>query len=140
MTLEEAWFGFKADVYLFKVFQSHAWAHILKKKRKALDSMSKPPIFIGYCEYMKAYRLDPNTHYIFHIHVQFDSSPHDSFSILDDSHDFLIVDLTQDSSDANSSVENPAPVVTMPKWARTIVEEPTPFNQDLSPSTGSWDT
>ena len=74
ITPEEAWSGIKLDVSSFQVFGSYAWAHIPKKKRKALDKKSTPLIFVGYYGDMKAYRLiDPATHDVFfHTHVQFD--------------------------------------------------------------------
>ena len=62
----EAWCGRKPSVKHFKVFGCPAWARIPPQKRKALEPQSKPCIFVGYPNHLKAYKLmDPETREIF---------------------------------------------------------------------------
>ncbi|KAH9325685.1 hypothetical protein KI387_005863, partial [Taxus chinensis] len=91
---------------------------------------------------MRAYQiLDSDTHdVLFQTHVQFDEhfTPHDSSSSsmppssshLEDPFfeevDEEVIDVVEDLIPTN--------VVTMPKWARTIVSEATPFIEDLPPT------
>lgn len=81
------------------------------------------------------------THDIFfRTHFQFNehSSVPPSLSSLisqDDSHDTTLDVLdVEDTPIAPPDVVAPTPPVTMPKWARTAVEEATLFIQDLPPS------
>jgi hypothetical protein len=53
----EAWSGLKQEVTHFHIFDSHAWAQIPSKKRKALDPQSTECIFVGYPNGVKGYRL-----------------------------------------------------------------------------------
>jgi hypothetical protein len=53
----EAWSGLKLEVTHFRIFGSHAWAHIPSKKRKALDPQTIECIFVGYPKCVKGYRL-----------------------------------------------------------------------------------
>jgi hypothetical protein len=60
MTPGESWSHVKPDVPTFRVFGSAAWALIPNEKGKAMKKKIQPLIFVGYCEYMKSYRLfDP---------------------------------------------------------------------------------
>jgi hypothetical protein len=60
MVPEEAWTGRTVSLRHLRVFESRAFAHIPKEKRKKWDPKSKETIMVGYCEYSKAYRLiDP---------------------------------------------------------------------------------
>ena len=61
--LEEEWSKIKPDVSHFYVFGCEAWAHILDKKQKALQTKSEKCIFVGYFEDVKGYRLlQPHSH------------------------------------------------------------------------------
>ena len=63
----EAWCGRKPSVKHFKKIGCPAWARIPPQKRKALEPQSKPCIFVGYPDHLKAYKLmDLETHKIFY--------------------------------------------------------------------------
>jgi hypothetical protein len=53
----EAWTGLKPEMTHFRIFDSHAWARIHSRKRKALDPQSIECIFVGYPDGVKGYRL-----------------------------------------------------------------------------------
>ena len=74
MTLEEAWTHVKPDVSTFSIFGSEAWAFILDAQRKTMERKSRPLIFVGYCEDVKAYRLfdSDSREVLFWRNVQFD--------------------------------------------------------------------
>jgi hypothetical protein len=77
MTPFEAWTSHKPNVTHFRIFGSHACAHIPSEKRKALNPQSTPCIFVGYPNDVKVYRLiDPSTdRLIIERSVQFEESP-----------------------------------------------------------------
>ena len=64
---EEAWSGRKQGVNHMRVFGCVAYAHIIDKLRKKLDSKGEKCIFLGYYEDSKRYRLyNPSTKKHFH--------------------------------------------------------------------------
>eukprot|EP00253_Pinus_taeda_P012844 PITA_12844 len=59
---EEAWSGQKQTVTHMRVFGCVAYAHVLDKIRKKLDSKGEKCVFVGYCDQSKAYKLyNPST-------------------------------------------------------------------------------
>lgn len=160
MTPKEAWSGTKLDVSYFRVFGIHSQTFISKIKHKALEKKSKPLIFVGYSEDMKAYRfIDINTHDIFfHTHVQFDehlpnspsSSPYlvlldscdTSFEVfhMEDILEFISPTIAIDppkSTIASTPIDVASSSIDgcrMCKWAHSTLEDVTPFIKDLPPS------
>ena len=62
MTHEEDWSHVKPNVSSFKVFGSTTYAFVPNAQRKAMEWKSRPLIFVGYYEDVKAYRLfDPDS-------------------------------------------------------------------------------
>jgi len=59
-TPEEVFTRKNPSVDHFRIFGSPAYVHVLKDKRKKLDSTSIKGIFIGYSLFSKAYRIDIN--------------------------------------------------------------------------------
>jgi hypothetical protein len=136
ITLEEAWTKIKPDVSHFRVFGSIEWGHISNEKRKALHPKSEKCIFVGYCEYVKGYRLI-QTHcneIIIRRDVKFDENllacePNSTFvpslacepnsvvvpsSTCEPSSTFVPSSILVSSSDGNSEDENPPPPAHLP--------------------------
>ena len=57
--------GNKAEVSHLKIFGYPVFIHISKEKRNKLEPLGKKGIFVGYCEFSKAFRIYiPSHHHI----------------------------------------------------------------------------
>ena len=77
MTPEEVWSGHKPSDGHQTVFGCNSWAYIPKEKRRAMDMLSKPCIFVGCPKDVKGYRLlHFDTHeLLISMSVRFDERP-----------------------------------------------------------------
>ena len=53
----EAWYGFKPNMKILKIFGCLCFTHVPQIKRDKLDKIVEPDIFIGYNTLSKAYRI-----------------------------------------------------------------------------------
>ena len=56
-TPEEAWNGYKPEIFFFRIFWCITYSHIPKEHKKKFDNKSEKCIFIGYSDVTKVYKL-----------------------------------------------------------------------------------